>query len=186
MRTMRRELLVEASEAARFQGKFRLANLGRFFRQLEAALESDEADVHSILRALRLGVMESREAEEAKPQDAVEAAVQVMTVHTAKGLEFDHVYLVQLHAGTRGPGDSILDTTEVSPGDWEYQLFGAQTPGFERAKELNAQVEAAEAVRILYVAMTRAAQRLVLVGSWPAKLQPIEPGRAHLPASTWP
>ncbi|MDX1643892.1 MAG: 3'-5' exonuclease, partial [Thermoanaerobaculia bacterium] len=176
---LRSELLVEASEAARFQGKFRLANLGRFFRRLENALESDEADVHAVLRVLRLGVMEGREAEEATPREAAEEAVQVMTIHTAKGLEFDHVYLVQLHTGTRMGGDELLEVGEIAPGEWAYHLFGAPTPGFGAVEDRRSATEAAEAVRTLYVAMTRAAERLVMVGSWPAARRAKEPESAR-------
>jgi ATP-dependent helicase/nuclease subunit A len=164
---VRSELLLEASEAARFQGKFRLANLHRFFGQLQEALESDEAGVHAILRALRLGVVQTREAEEAMPRDAVEEAVQIMTIHTAKGLEFEHVYLVQMHSGTRSGSQEAVEARELAPDDWEYRLFGAGTPTFQRAEERQRGIEAAEAVRTLYVAMTRASRRLVLVGSWP-------------------
>ena len=179
VRRLRQELLLEVSEGARFQGKFRLANLNRFFRQLETAMESDEADVHAILRALRLGVMEAREAEEAMPRDAAEEAVQVMTIHTAKGLEFDHVYIAQMHSRTRTGGNELIEATEVEPEDWEYRLFGAQTLGYERAEARRAHVEAAEAVRTLYVAMTRARQRVVLIGVWPRTIEPVDPLEAR-------
>jgi ATP-dependent helicase/nuclease subunit A len=170
---VRRELLIEAFEAARFQGRFRLANLNRFFRQLEAALESEDSDVHAILRALRLGVLEAREAEEAMPRDAVEDAVQVMTIHTAKGLEFRHIYLVQMHSGTRSGGNDLLEAREISPGDWEYQLFKAPTLSFQRAAAKIHNIEVAEAVRTLYVALTRACERLVLIGRWPETPAPV-------------
>lgn len=191
---LRRELLVEASESARFQGAFRLANLQRLFAQLETAMEADDADVHSILRALRLGVQQSREAEEARPRDAVEEAVQVMTIHTAKGLEFRHVYLVQMHSGTGAGGAEPVDAREIATDDWEYQLFGASTLSFHRAEEKTRRIELAEAVRTLYVALTRASERLVLVGLWPERPEPVVPqdatsyvdllqNRSNLPSS---
>ena len=170
---VRRELLIEAFEAARFQGRFRLANLNRFFRQLEAALDSEDSDVHAILRALRLGVLEAREAEEAMPRDAVEDAVQVMTIHTAKGLEFKHIYLVQMHSGTRSGGNDLLEAREINPGDWEYQIFKAPTLSYQRAAAKIQSIEVAEAVRTLYVALTRACERLVLIGRWPESPTPI-------------
>ncbi len=175
VRTLRSEMLSEISEAARFQGKFRLANLHRFFRQLETAMQSDEADVHAILRALRLGVTQAREAEEAMPRDAAQDAVQVMTIHTAKGLEFDHVYVPQLHARTRRGGEDLLAATEVTPGRWQYQLFGAQTLDYDLAERRREHIEAAEMVRTLYVAMTRACRRLVLVGRWPEVPEATDP-----------
>src|SRR5262249_25745725 len=52
--------LVEATEAARYLGPYRLANLERFFRQLLGAMEEGGGDVTAILRALRRSVSEAR------------------------------------------------------------------------------------------------------------------------------
>ena len=101
---LRRLFLPEALEAARYLGPYRLANLDRFFRQLSAALEEGGGDPTAILRALRRSVAESREAEEGRPKDGAEDAVQVMTIHGAKGLDFGHVYLLQLHKPPGGEG----------------------------------------------------------------------------------
>ncbi len=51
----------------------------------------------------------------------------------------------------------------------EYRLFGAATLGFDEVEAERAAIEAAERVRTLYVAMTRAKERLVLAGIWPQK-----------------
>ena len=48
-------------------------------------------------------------------------------------------------------------------GAWEYEIFGACTPGFGAVAREAAAVEAAERVRTLYVAMTRAVQELAFV-----------------------
>ncbi len=168
---LRRLTLIEATEAARYLGPYRLANLERFFRQVLAAMEESGGDATAILRVLRRSVAESREAEEGRPKDSSEDAVQVLTIHGAKGLDFEHVYLVQLHKaapGDRGP--------RTEAGRWEdgfeYRLFGAPTPGFDRVEAARREVEAAERVRLLYVAMTRAKDRLVLTGLWPEKVEP--------------
>jgi ATP-dependent helicase/nuclease subunit A len=174
---LRRLTLIEATEAARYLGPYRLANLERFFRQLLAAVEESGGDATAILRALRRSVAESREAEEGRPKDVAEDAVQVLTVHGAKGLDFEHVYLLQLHKsppGDRGP--------RTEAGRWgegfEYRLFGAPTPGFDRIEAARREVEAAERVRLLYVAMTRAKDRLVLAGKWPEAVEPMSWDRA--------
>ncbi|HKV13152.1 MAG TPA: UvrD-helicase domain-containing protein, partial [Thermoanaerobaculia bacterium] len=163
---LRRLFLLEATEAARYLGPYRLANLDRFFRQLLAAIEDGGGDLTGILRALRRSVAEAREAEEGRPKDSSEDAVHILTIHGAKGLDFEHVYLVQLHKTPpldRGP------RTEAGRGDagFEYRLFGAPTPGFDFIESERRQVEHAERVRLLYVAMTRAKDRLVLAGLWP-------------------
>ncbi len=128
---LRRLTLIEATEAARYLGPYRLANLERFFRQVLAAIEESGGDATAILRALRRSVAESREAEEGRPKEGAEDAVQVLTIHGAKGLDFEHVYLLQLHKAS--PGDRSIRTEAGRWGDgFEYRLFGAPTPGFDR------------------------------------------------------
>jgi ATP-dependent helicase/nuclease subunit A len=168
---LRRLTLIEATESARYLGPYRLANLERFFRQVLTAIEESGGDATAILRVLRRSVAEAREAEEGRPKDSSEDAVQVLTIHGAKGLDFEHVYLVQLHKVA--PGDRGPRTEAGRSGDgFEYRLFGAPTPGFDRIEAERREVEAAERVRLLYVAMTRAKDRLVLAGSWPEPAEP--------------
>ncbi|MFL6194453.1 MAG: UvrD-helicase domain-containing protein [Thermoanaerobaculia bacterium] len=163
---LRRLTLVEATEAARYLGPYRLANLERFFRQLLSAIEESGGDATAILRALRRSVSESREAEEGRPKDGAGDAVHVLTIHGAKGLDFEHVYLAQLHKSPPGDRGPRTEAGRLGEG-FEYRLFGAPTPGFDRVESERRLVEDAERVRLLYVAMTRAKDRLVLAGLWP-------------------
>jgi ATP-dependent helicase/nuclease subunit A len=169
--------LLEASEAARFLGQYRVANVERFLRRLEAALEEKGGDVQAILRSLRRSISEAQEAQEALPKEAAEDAVQVMTIHKAKGLEFGHTYVVQLHAETRRTERERIDADRRwgPEGPEEYVLFGNPTLDFDRIEAERLQVAAAEQVRLLYVALTRAQQRLVLAGNWPAEPLPKNP-----------
>lgn len=185
--TLRRLFLPEAVAAARYLGRYRLANLERFFRRLVTAMEDGGGDVTAVLRALRRSVTEAREAPEGRPREGADDAVQVMTIHQAKGLDFGHVYLPQLHKDTGGgnpatevqPAPPALDG-EAADDRFEIKLFGAPSLGFDRVEERRAQVEAAERVRLLYVAMTRAEHRLVLSGGWgEAAPEPREPERAQ-------
>jgi ATP-dependent helicase/nuclease subunit A len=166
---LRQRWLLETTEAARYLGPYRLANLDRFFRRLEVDLEETGGDVQAILRALRRGVSEAQEAEEARPKEAAEDAVQVLTIHGSKGLQFRHVYLVQLHTTPGKSGSAWVDADErwTTEEPREYCLFGCPTPGFDRVEARRRRVAANERVRTLYVAMTRAVDRLVLVGHWP-------------------
>jgi ATP-dependent helicase/nuclease subunit A len=163
---LRRLTLFETGEAARTLGAYRVANLDRFFRTLLGAMEA-VADPHAVLRTLRTAVGEGREAEEGRPLIAAEDVVRVMTIHKAKGLDFTHVYLVQAHKRSRGERRPSTDAARV--GDrFEYALFGAVTPGWWAVEERRRRVAGAELVRTLYVAMTRARDRLVIAGTWPA------------------
>jgi ATP-dependent helicase/nuclease subunit A len=182
---LRRLFLPEAVEAARYLGPYRLANLDRFFRQLLTAVENGGGDLTSILRALRRSIAEAREAEEGRPQEGAEDAVQVMTIHGAKGLDFQHVYLVQLHKpprGDAGPRTEVGRLEGGGVGGIEVRLFGAPTLGYDQIAAERARVEAAERVRTLYVAMTRAKDRLVLAAAWPEEpeVKSSEQARTHL------
>jgi len=160
---LRRSLLPEVLEAARPLGAFRLANLERFFRAATDLLE-DGADAAEALRQIRRNVADERDLEDGGPQEAAEDAVQVLSIHRAKGLGFDHVYLMQTHKG-RGPRDREACVVPTAAGS-EMRLLGQESPGFRTVREWRARVDACERVRTLYVAMTRARDRLVIAGAW--------------------
>jgi ATP-dependent helicase/nuclease subunit A len=188
---LRRLLLVDATAAARYLGAHRLANLDRFFRQLLEELEQGGGDVTAVLRALRDSIAAGREAEEGRPPEGAEDAVRVLTIHGAKGLDFAHVYLPQLHkpSGGERPATAVGSLSPAGGREGcDYRLLGAPTPGFDLIDERRCEVEAAERVRTLYVAMTRARERLVMAGAW--RLQPADPpppelARTHLHLLAW-
>lgn len=186
---LRARFLIEATEAARFHGQYRLANLERFFRALTEALERDGGDPQALLRSLRRSVAEAREAEEARPKETAGEAVQVMTIHKSKGLDFKHVYVLQTSREGRGGGKLPLNAAALSVPDpaapliggerWEYRLFGASTLGWDQVLERQERVERAERVRTLYVAMTRAKDRLVLAGDLPLGVSELAEASTH-------
>ncbi|MGQ0721421.1 MAG: UvrD-helicase domain-containing protein [Candidatus Eiseniibacteriota bacterium] len=91
--------------------------------------------------------------------------VQILTMHKAKGLEFPVVILADLAAEPRQ--DSLLVADRAS-GLVEFRASrpsGVQTAAFEEAYRVERDRRRAEDVRLLYVAMTRARDWLVL--SWP-------------------
>jgi len=158
---LRGELALEPTEAGRFPAALRVANLERFYRELADELAAG-ADEHALLRRLRSAAESERD--DGEPVAVVEDAVQVMTVHGAKGLGFDHVYVGQIHksaGGARGAQDAIERVNERL----EYSLLGMATLGLAEALAAKEVRERAERTRTLYVALTRAKQRLVIMGS---------------------
>jgi ATP-dependent helicase/nuclease subunit A len=174
---LRSTFLQEVLESGRYLGRHRLANLDRFFRQLHETL-SEGGDIPGLLRLLRRSVAEAQDAEEARPPNAENDAVQVLTIHGAKGLDFQHVYLLQLHKQPPPQDFDLRPQLKRRSDGSEYRIFGAATLGFDAVQEAEAAVAAAERVRLLYVAMTRAKQRMVLAGCWSGSSQPTPPDQA--------
>jgi ATP-dependent exoDNAse (exonuclease V) beta subunit len=161
---LRRRFPIESTEAARHLGSHRLANLERFFRRLTNSLKESDGGPQTVLRSLRRSVAEGMDESEAAPGDQSMDAVRIMTIHKAKGLTFPHVYLVNLHAGVpSGSGKKTVAVGKVGD-QTEFQLFGMSTLGWAAVQIHGKRLEAAERVRLLYVALTRPKYRLVVAG----------------------
>jgi len=87
-------------------------------------------------------------------------AVSLMTVHAAKGLEFPIVFLVNIGRGTGGPRAPIRVTADFR-GASTIAIADYQSEADEDAQARDRE----ETKRLLYVAMTRARDRLYLSGA---------------------
>ncbi len=164
---LREVWLLEPAEASRFLGVHRVASVDRLLRDLVGALEDADGSAAGLLSALHRSGTIAREHEEGRPRALAGDAVQVMTIHRAKGLEFEHVYLLQGHREDRKPAEK---ETRVYRGRGRraFELLGMPSPGAWQARVEQDVVEAHERVRLLYVAATRARERLVI--GWSRKL----------------
>jgi ATP-dependent exoDNAse (exonuclease V) beta subunit len=137
-------------------------NIDKFLAQARnaaARLSLDEfVEELALVRA-----SDPREAD--APPEGSANAVQVMTVHSAKGLEFPMVFVAALHKGVETKLPVVTFSPRIGLGArWrnpavrqdEEDLFQHEIHK-ERAKR-----ESDESHRLLYVAMTRAEQHLVL------------------------
>ena len=107
--------------------------------------------------------------------DAMDA-VNLMTVHAAKGLEFPVVFVVNLARGTGGFRDPIRVVAGAGDADVSVAVGDFRSDADEDA----AAKDAEESKRLLYVALTRARDRLYL-GSV-LKDGTLQPGRGSLAA----
>jgi ATP-dependent exoDNAse (exonuclease V) beta subunit len=171
LRKVRDLFFVEVTESARYLGAYRLANIDGLFRSVERALHRSDGAVTDVLDLLRRSIKEAREAPEELVQAATADAVRVMTVHRAKGLDFDHTYVAQL--GKESRPRALAKNRYARAPQTELVLLGVPTPGFDLVDRLERDREVAERVRLLYVATTRARERLVLCGAWPLDGEPV-------------
>ncbi|MEX1023664.1 MAG: UvrD-helicase domain-containing protein [Planctomycetota bacterium] len=151
----------ERVEAARFLGGLRSANLRRLWHTLTARVVDEGLDVPELLRTLRadVGLVDEDRANVSSRSTA--NAVRLMTMHGSKGLEFEHVYLAQL-----GRNRQHHSTAPVlrRGGRTVWCADGLGSPSYPALAVHQRHVEAAEAVRLFYVAATRARERLVFSG----------------------
>lgn len=150
--------------AASLHGEQAVANLLKV-KQTAASL-SDRA--HLTLSGFVELMVErlDEQPEEAESPLAEESsdAVQILTIHKAKGLEFPVVVLPGLHQGSGRERATPYVVHDWSSGIYGLSIGERRTMGAVLAREKFAVREEAERRRVLYVGMTRAKDLLVLSG----------------------
>ena len=121
-----------------------------------------------------------------KPDTSPNIRVQVMTIHGAKGLEFDVVILPGLNRRTESSRPQLLNWRERVIGDRRDLLMAPMEPvgsnqknGTTISRYLNTlagECATEETKRLLYVAATRAKERLHLVTTMPEHDKPPRTG----------
>ncbi len=109
--------------------------------------------------------------------DALDA-VNLMTVHAAKGLEFPVVFVVNLSRGAGGRGGTVEVVTRVEADGGVADLVSIDGLSEEVGDEIEAR-EREESKRLVYVALTRARDRLYLATTL-ARNGTFAPGAASL------
>lgn len=152
-------------------GKQRKANLHALY---ERAASYEKTNFKGLFQFIRfIEKMQKKDKDLAEPAALTdgEDAVRVMTIHASKGLEFPVVFVMDMtkRFNTRdASGDYILDETYgvgVQYKDLDTQLsFPTLQKMVLSRRKKNKLIS--EEMRKLYVALTRAEQKLILVGSY--------------------
>jgi ATP-dependent helicase/nuclease subunit A len=155
-------------------GERRLANVHKLLRLARRFEASEGRDLRGFLDHVEYLERAARVEPDAPVEGVEPDAVRLMTVHAAKGLEFPVVCLADLgrQPNARTP-DLLIDRERI--GVRLMRLDGERSTPALAYEELSAerrQREAEEEDRILYVAMTRARELLLLSGAvdfgrWP-------------------
>lgn len=95
-------------------------------------------------------------------------AVKIMTIHKSKGLQFKYCIVPGLNTAFKNESHNIQFGHDMVMGIKALDKeTGDLLPSFinELMKIERSRIETAEALRVLYVAMTRAKEKLILIGS---------------------
>ncbi|MFA0772672.1 MAG: hypothetical protein KEFWMYNX_000681 [Candidatus Fervidibacter sp.] len=179
-----KETRYEVLAAALPQGRQRLANIRKFLRMAQELSEGLRMNHRGLVRYARTLVEGEARIGEQPLAGAATPAVQVMTIHAAKGLEFPCV-IVPMLGEVRAPRGS--DAPLVADPDFGlavrlYDEVGNTLrrdamPNFQAVDEQRKERERAELERLLFVACTRAKDRLMLIGTVDEKGQKTKDGK---------
>src|SRR6185503_622840 len=154
---------------ARWDGRRRYANLRKLARLARSYEELRGPDVEGFVRFVRdQEAVGARELEAVAEEEGGDA-VRLLTIHAAKGLEFKVVVVADAGRDKAPPAsDEIL---ALSDGRFGFRVADPVTSerrgayAYEEVREARKAEERAERLRLYYVAMTRAVDRLIVSGS---------------------
>jgi ATP-dependent helicase/nuclease subunit A len=154
---------------AQWDGRRRYANLRKLARLARSYEELRGPDVEGFVRFVleqdAAGVKEL----EAVAEEEGAGAVRLLTIHAAKGLEFKVVVVAD--AGRSRPKPSGEQIICLPDGRFGFKVVdpatGKRKPAFayDEVRDAEEEAEEAERLRLYYVAMTRAIDKLIVAGS---------------------
>ena len=140
--------------------------LGETLAQVLAAEDRGGRDLETCL-----SMLEAADVEVKREMEGAGDEVRVMTVHGSKGLEAPVVILPDTTSKAKPMGPGLMplpiDPLDLSKGEGWLMCPGAKIddcPASARAKQTRADRADAEQLRLLYVALTRARDRLIVMG----------------------
>jgi ATP-dependent helicase/nuclease subunit A len=152
-----------------WDGRRRYANLRKLARLARSYEELRGPDIEGFVRFVREQEEVGAKELEAVAEEEGADAVRLLTIHAAKGLEFKVVVVADAGRDRPPPGgDEIL---ALSDGRFGFRVADPVTSrrrgafDYEAVRATREAEERAERLRLYYVAMTRAIDRLIVSGA---------------------
>ena len=145
-------------------------NLDKLMEMIQQRMDGEFATLYDLYVYLSLMIATNRDEMEPDIDMADDyTSVYIMTVHKSKGLEFDTVVMPAMNSNLLPWEDTtvLVNKKKVA---WFYKRKIAgnmKSPWYKELREEAVEKGVAEETRLLYVAMTRAVNKLVLlVNNW--------------------
>ncbi|HEX4678080.1 MAG TPA: UvrD-helicase domain-containing protein [Gaiellaceae bacterium] len=155
---------------AQWDGKRRYANLRKLMRLARSYEELRGPDIDGFVKFIRDQEAVGASQLEAVSEEEGADAVRLLTIHAAKGLEFKVVIVAD--AGRDTIGAPSADEILVRPdGSFGFRVIDPKSGkkrgvfSYEEVRVAEKQEDKAERLRLYYVAMTRAVDRLIVSGA---------------------
>ncbi|MFT3853364.1 MAG: UvrD-helicase domain-containing protein [Ilumatobacteraceae bacterium] len=140
-----------------------LRHIGELLHHEQTAERLGVAALTKWLRARIADAPGDLDEERSRRLDADADAVQVLTIHRCKGLEFPFVYVPYLWLPPYIPDDPLPVFADPSRGNRRtIDVGGPSAPGHEAHKAAHVAEVLGETLRLAYVALTRARQQTVV------------------------
>ena len=151
-------------------GLLRQANLRMLSDRAEAFEKTNDRGLFRFLRFIERMRRQQTDLSSARTLGEGEDVVRVMSIHRSKGLEFPVVFLADIGKAfnLKDAQEHFLIHKDLGLGLWRVdakQRVTYPTLAYEGIRQRILEESKAEELRILYVAMTRAKEKLVLTGS---------------------
>ena len=163
-----------------WDGRRRYANLRKLARLARSYEELRGPDIEGFVRFVSEQDAAGVKELEAVAEEEGAGAVRLLTIHAAKGLEFKVVVVAD--AGRERPPTSGEEIICLPDGRFGFKVVDPLTGkrvgalGYEQVRDAEEAAEEAERLRLYYVAMTRAIDKLIVAGSIdPARRDPKTP-----------
>ena len=184
-----RETKYDAYVAALPSGEQRSANLEVLIEKAKAFEQTSYTGLFRFLRYLDSMERGSVDAGEASVLDENANVVRVMTIHKSKGLEFPITFVSGLatkYAFGRDSKGRLIEDTDLGLGCNYVELDTSSEEGTLRRQAVADQIRReslGEELRVLYVAMTRAKEKLILTANVDSAAEKIEKRQANFPGT---